>query len=285
MSFTPIKVFHSVDFTTITDVRKYLSDNQHWVYCTLEDGSSVKVSDYANPEIYKHIYKAENGALEFKRFATTPDDKSGLRPRIEISAQKYRMPKKTPLHARYVLSCVEGGVNFRGMVFQFMDRTNSGGTLPTFQFELRDGKLHCRYTTIVNGDNGGTTIIPILTPEWNTGKFYTLDVFAYLSDRPDGWFRVYLDGKFVWERKNQITASSFTDRDVQVQFGEYGVKGYQLRTNVRSIRWETIDKIPTTTDLIESTPAPTTTVTPTPETVKAHVTFKCGHCGTLNEIF
>lgn len=247
--FSSLQIYHSVDFKNESSVRNYLTENKYWVYCTLQNGDSVQPSDFANAEIYKQIYKASNGSLEFKRFSTTPNDTGGLRPRIELSAQNYRVPKKTPLHVRYVISFVEGGANFRGMVFQIMDRENDGGTLPVFQFEMRDGKLHARYATIVNGQNADTTINSILTPEWNTGKFYTLDLFAYLSNTNNGHFRVYLDKKFVWERKNQITASSFTQRNPQIQFGVYGVKGYTLRTNVRSILWEKINAIPTSATL------------------------------------
>lgn len=57
---------------------------------------------------------------------------------------------------------------------------------------------------------------------------------------------------------------TYTEVLPQVQFGIYGVAGFDLRTNVKSIIWESIDAIPTSQTLTPEptpTPAPTTCIT------------------------
>ena len=236
-------IIHDVDFTKVNNVEEYINANNHWVYCNLEDGSSIHPNDTHNQEIYKHVYKNSGGYLEFYRFSTTSQTSSGLRPRIELVPVYARIPKRTPVHIRYEVSLVEGGYDFRGMIFQIMDHKNEGGTLPVFQFEMRYGKLHVRWTPVDENSNPGSTVIKsIATPTWGNNQWHNLDVYAYLSHvESEGYFKVYYNGNFVWER-NGINASQ--TYNPQMQYGIYSVPGVKCRTQVRKLLMETVSEIP-----------------------------------------
>ena len=187
-------ILHDADFTTVNNVEEYINAKDHWVYCNTDNKTSIHPNDTHNQEIYKRIYKNSGGYLEFHRFSSTPS--TGLRPRIEVVPVYARIPKRIPVHIRYEVSLVEGGYDFRGMIFQIMDHKNEGGTLPVYQFEMRYGKLHVRWTPVDENSNpGDTQIKAIATPTWGSGsasQWHNLDVYAVLSHiESEGYFKVY----------------------------------------------------------------------------------------------
>ncbi len=225
-------VLHSVDFTTITNIKSYLKQVPYWAYCVV-NGSSIFARNLDDNEIYKRIYKNKKGYLEFMRRAEE-QNKDGLRPRIEL-VPRILLPKNTNIHIRYEVSLIEGGSLFRGMIFQLMDRTVDTRTLPTFQFEMRYGRLHTRWMENLTTQR----IHSIATPKWNVDEWHNLDVYAYLSsDEKKGYIRVHHNGKRVWEYKGRC-ASQATNK-IQIQYGIYAVAGVKLRTQVRKLEWETI---------------------------------------------
>ncbi len=239
-------LIHKVEFKHL-DIKKYLNSLRHWVYCS-DNNTPWQASNVNQAKIYERLSTASTGHLQFHRFASEPNDTilGNLRPRIEIVPVHGRLPKLTPLHIQYVVSFVEGGPDFRGLVFQIMDHTNTGGTLPVFQFEMRYGGLHTRWCT-VNSDSSskGTGIFRFATPKWNAGEWHTLDVYGYLSHIDNGgYFRVYHNGQFVWDRRARNASQS--GGNPQLQYGIYGVAGYSLKTHVKSLLWETVDTIPMT---------------------------------------
>ena len=237
-------ILHEVNFKDVSSIQEYINSIEYWSYVTVND-KSHNVTDNDDPEIFKRAYK-KNDCLEFHRFATEKNDEAwgGLRPRIEL-VPRVLLPKGQPIHINYVFKPVQDE-NFRGMVFQIMDHTNSGKTLPSYQFEIRYEKLHTRWCEIVNGNSEGTHIQSIAKIEW--GKWYNLDVYAILSHKKDeGIFRVYLDGEFVWERR-EVTASEM-GANPQIQYGIYAVGGYDLKTQIKRLMWETVDEIPNTLKL------------------------------------
>jgi len=243
----------NINFENITDLKQYLNSAKHWVYCS-DNNTPWNPADVNQPKIYERVSKNAQGYLQFHRFADEPKDISpdgSLRPRIEIVPIFARIPKLKYVHIRYVVSAVEGGNNFRGMIFQLMDHTPDGDTLPIFQFEIRGGYLHTRWCSVnSNGTSGGTNIYRIAQPKWGDGPdsdWHILDVYAYLSHNNDGYIRVYRNGIYAWERRGRN--ASVNSMGIQLQYGIYGVEGFSLKTQVKSLSWEIVDTIPTTQEL------------------------------------
>ncbi len=247
-------ILHQANFKDYPTVKDYLLSNTHWVACS-DNNTDWKPTDMTQDKIYKRVTKTNEGYLQIERFASEPMDVINgvtLRPRIEIQPVYRRLPRQTPIHIRYVVSLIEGGTNFRGMIFQIMDHTNTGATLPVFQFEMRNGDLHTRWCQVSEqGESIKTEIFKIATPKWNASEWHTLDVFVYLSHTSNGYIRVYRNGVFVWDRK-AINASQ-NPLNPMVSFGIYAVPGFDLKTQVKSLMYETIDKIPDTSTLTPST--------------------------------
>jgi hypothetical protein len=218
------------DFTQIKDLRKYLQGQ--WVY--VSDGTKWRPSDLERPVIYERVKLMDQG-LEIYRPGSEPMD-GILRPRTEIVPVHARLPKLKPLVIRYRFKGTQIQ-DMRGMVFQIMDHENDKkGTLPVFQFEVRYGYLHTRWSVIENGKNVGGNIHRIAT--FDQEKWYDLKVECLLTHQKTGYTKVFLDDEFVWQRINVVTASEF-GHNPQIQYGVYCVPGMDLRTVVSHLSWET----------------------------------------------
>jgi hypothetical protein len=140
---------------------------------------------------------------------------------------------------------VEGGNDFRGMIFQVMDHVPDGTEpLPSFQLEMRDGNLNFRYSNILkDGTNQGSSISFITKPVFGTNtNWHVFDFYFYLSNDTDGYIRVYYNKKFVAERRG-INGSTYNEK-AHMQYGIYCKPYYKLRTQVKSVLIETVSGIP-----------------------------------------
>lgn len=235
-------MIHSVDFSAVPDMREYLTKNKHWVYCS-NDNEEWTPNDVINAEIYKRISKDNKGSLVFHRLSKDPND-GAMRPRIEIVPVFGKIEKHNQFHVRYEVAMVKGKSTFRGMIFQLMDHeSNNGKALPVFQLEIRDKKLHTRWTIVKDGKNINTMINNVYTPKWTGNDWMNVDIYGVLShDENEGYIRVYLNDVFAWERHGE-NASEFGG-DVQIQYGIYAVKGSSLKTRVRHLSWGYVETIP-----------------------------------------
>ena len=235
--------------SVITDLKTFLNSTKCWAYVNyLEDGveKSIDVNNLDDPEIYKRIRLNPDKRLEFTRFAEDLYH-NGLRPRVELSFCNQRLRKNKVHHIRYEVSLLKGKDNMRGMIFQIMDQTPDKKTLPITQFEIRYNTLMSRWTEISSsGQSTGTNIDAITPVVFDSTKWYNLDMFICLSTDPKkGHIKTFLDGSMVFERR-AITCSS-AERDPQIQFGIYAVKGFELKTQVRRLKWIEVPSVPTGT--------------------------------------
>lgn len=231
----------------ITDLKTFLKLNRCWVYAS-GNASTLSPSNLDNPDIYQRAYINVSKNLEYKRLATDKTN-NGLRPRIEIVYPQERLPKNKIYHIRYEVCLLKGKDTMRGMIFQIMDHSSTEGTLPVTQFEVRDNILYSRYTDISSdGRNLDTHIKSIAPAVFSSTNWYNLDMYIHLSNDPSkGQIKNYLNGKLVFERRG-ITCSKDALAP-QIQCGIYAVGGVELKTQVRKLMWESIDRMPTTTTL------------------------------------
>lgn len=223
----------NINFEDLNNIplKNFITQNQVWVYCDDERGTKWNPTNYDNPEFYRRFFLT-NGGLIFNRFKND-ENADELRPRIELCYPKQRLRKEKLYRIKYIFELIqiEG---FRGVIFQIMDKTLDGRTLPVKQLELRDGKLHSRWTEIRNGENYNTHIKEIAKAE--VGKLYNIEMEIFLSADPNkAYCKTFLDNKLVHDLKG-INASANV-LGCQIQIGIYSVKGFNLKTKVKELSW------------------------------------------------
>jgi hypothetical protein len=237
--------------SAITDLKAFLKLKKCWVYVNYLVNGVEKSNDpnnLDNPEIYKRAYINASKHLEFKRFAEDLTYNGG-KPRIEFVFPGQRLTKNQSFHFRYEVCLLKGKDNMRGLIWQIMDHSPLGGTLPVTQLQVRDNTLQSRWSTISkDGLNVGTNLKAIAPAIFDPTKWYNLDLYIHLStDATKGHIRTYLDGKVVFDHYG-ITCSTSTVQP-QVQFGVYCHEGFEIKTQVRKHMWESVASIPTTATL------------------------------------
>jgi hypothetical protein len=233
-------LLHFVNYPDIISLKNYINSIPFWTYVSV-NGYTHKPTDNEDPEIFKRAYKNSAGNLEFLRRAEELVV-NNLKPRIEF-VPRILLPKNVPLHIKYVFSLIEGS-GWKGLVFQLMDHTNSSGTLPVFQLEIRNEKLHARWCEITNGESTDTHIYPIADAVWGGSRWYEIDIYIFLThNEENGYIIVKLDGKDAWKRLGEVTGSE-RGGNVSIQYGIYGNEGMKVRTQVKQLLWEIEDGCP-----------------------------------------
>lgn len=231
---------------------KIMDDEVKWVYITHKGEKTV----HNKHDVFPWIQRMPD-CLELVRFDDEPNDTDwkGLRPRVEI-VYRYLIPKDRTLR---IQTCfiVSGDPQFRGIIFQCMDHTIKNGdvkALPIFQLEVRDQKLHTRWSEVENSQYKGTKIKAIRTLDLASGyPANKVDVFLNFSaNKKRGHMRVYLQDRFVWERKGVVTASTY-GKPLQIQQGIYGVADTLGELRVYGLQWAFVDAIPTSATLGSNT--------------------------------
>lgn len=227
-------------FQTKRDIlRDFLDTYKVWVYLDDEKATPWNPSDHDNAEIPKRCFINDLNYLEFNRFKTD-ENLDGLRPRIELTFQNQRLEKNVKYHINYQFGLLKGGKDFRGLIFQIMDKTVDNKTLPIKQLEIRNNKLYSRWTEIREGGSVSTHISEMAEAKWD-GSIYVVDMYLQLSpDRSKGFVKTYLNGVLVHDLVNLITASK-NPRNSQVQVGIYCVKGFDLAIQVKRLSWKSDD--------------------------------------------
>ncbi len=240
-------ILHEADFTRITDLYKFLSENKYRVYCTYNGYQTFRSGVVDTPQIRERLYLNQQ-SCEFKRPANEPDDSSsggfeGLRPRVEV-VPGVRLPHDVPVHIKYVMTPVaeaqRGTQKFMAYILQIFTHRKSGGGLPVFHISIRNGKISMEYHTInADGSLGPQTNSSVASVVF--GQQYEFDVYAVMSeDSSKGRISVYMNKKLVWNKVFKNTGGG----DTQIQYGVYGIKGILLNTRVKKIMIETVASFP-----------------------------------------
>ncbi len=168
------------------DPLQMIQTHGYWVF---SDGGVHAAHPQRSPqEIAKRFKKVDKG-LEIVCLSTDKDyTGSGLNPRAELRVQKYQLP----LGRKYKVTIqlhLPRTRNVGAEIFQIM---NSNPSKPTLQLEVRKQKFGVRYK------DGNPLVVKPLFDEY-ANKSIRFEV-EFVLDVNKGYFKVWKDGEFMWEK-------------------------------------------------------------------------------------
>lgn len=205
-----------------TDLVEMLKTHNYWIF-----GYGMKATEYNSPELFKRVELDRNeGIIEIKRLKDDKDftGTGNYNSRMEL-VPGYRGPWEDTYHLEAIIKFPSREMN--ATFIQLMGRNDQNKGKPIVVLDTFKGNVNARYRDFemeYQKNREWMLRHPIASYNDVYNKWVKIDLYCKVSRKNDGFIKVYMNNKLVFDRKAS-TYWKTSNGDIKTQYGVYSTSG------------------------------------------------------------